>query len=397
MSGIKSTTNLWTAKKWPYRPRPRPNELLTSYLIRIANGLEIKPISFLNAAWGSRQSLLDQDLDNYAPNHVIALLGKGVGVEPDAVHAMTLFEFEGRLNETHIPIGRKAWIMPTTVASNNRKRPGMQFCPTCLARDERPYLRRTWRMAFVTCCIQHGCLLRDRCPYCDQPLHPHLSPSLRHCFRCGRDISKTVDNEKPRFEMIEQQRRFETALEQGWAMLNHRPIYSHLYFCVIRRIAAMFVNGLRAKPFREAVVNQLGGDDSEFEKPTKRQPIEYLGVADRYRLFDLVERTMEDFPHRFVSACRKARLSRSHLIKDMPYVPFVYDEVAKEYLDERPYFPSEAEVMAAAAWLRRTQGRATFRDLKMICGESRAAIYQHMDYERNPATPSRWRVRAFDR
>ncbi len=70
------------------------------------------------------------------------------------------------------------------------------------------------------------------------------------------------------------------------------------------------------------------------------------------------------------------------------------DEVLRSDLDRSPYYPTDIEVEAAANWLRKTRGAASYRDLKEICGESRMAIYRYMDYLRVPSTPSPWRARA---
>lgn len=156
------------------------------------------------------------------------------------------------------------------------------------------------------------------------------------------------------------------------------------------------VNGPRSANFRSATAKLYGGDDSAYPKPTKRQPFEYLEVADRLRLFTQVAKLMEGWPHRFVQAAWDAGIRRSHAIKDMAFVPFIYESELRAYLDATPYYASDGEVAAAAAWLRRTKGAAYYRDLKELCGESRKAIYRHMDYQRKQSKPSIWLERSRD-
>jgi hypothetical protein len=373
---------------WPHRPHPQPDELLSSYLFRTAGGLGMKPITFLNAIWGSQRSLLGYDIDNRAPDGVINRIVENAGIDRAAIVATTLADLKERLNASLIAKARKPWILPITILANDRYRPGLQFCPMCLRTDDKPYLRRTWRLAFATCCTTHGVKLRDRCPHCQAPLHPHRALSLRHCYRCGGDLAHQPVAAPP--SLLEQQREFETALATGWATLAGQPLYAQLYFCVVRQISALLVNGRRTQALRDAVASRFGGDGAEFPKPTERQPIEYLDVDDRARLFDLVRRIMIDFPSRFVEACIAVRIGRSYIDKDMPYVPFVFADIINTQLDQTPYYPTDAEVAAAAAWLRARHGRATYRDLKALCGESRMAIYRHMDYERRQTKPS-WR------
>lgn len=175
-------------------------------------------------------------------------------------------------------------------------------------------------------------------------------------------------------------------------MLAGEPIRAHIYFAIVRQIAALLVNGPRAPALRAVVADNLGGDDTPFEKITPRQPIEYLDVKERHRLFQMVYALVRSWPSNFVMACQEAGIHRSYAIKDMRDPPHVYEQMTRKYLDATPYYPSEREVAAAAAWLRRVKGYASYSDLCSLCGESRALVYQHMDYQRIPSRPSKWRT-----
>ncbi|BBC70902.1 conserved hypothetical protein [Altererythrobacter sp. B11] len=378
---------------WPYQPKPQPDELLSSYLCRLAAGMDLKPITFLNTIFGSRKNLLAQDLDNYAPDRIIERISIGTQRSPDEIAACTLPSLVGTLLTTHNPKGRNPWLLPTTIDNNLRHRFGLQYCADCLTEDDRPHYRKIWRLAFVTTCTRHGKMLRDRCPECESPLHPHAAATAMHCFRCGSDV-REGKQAWTRPDHVAWQSRLERSLRTGWLQLGDETLRSHVGFAIVRQVATLFVNGRKADAFRNAVARDWDGDPVPYAKPTARQPIEYLSIEERHRLFDLVERVMAGWPFRFVHSCAEAGIQRSHAIKDMRSPPFAYEAILRSYLDSRPYYPSEPEVAAAAGWLRRTKGKATYRDLKMICGESRATIYRHMDYERKQTRPSRWRVEA---
>ena len=373
--------------RWPFRPKPQPDELLSSYLCRIAAGMQLKPITMLTVMFGSDRTFLGQDIDNFAPEHVVTAISQGVGMEREAVEATTLRSFEGWLVESYSVKGRKTWILPTVAKSNHRRRHGLQFCPACLASDRRPYLRRTWRLAYATTCTAHGCDLLDGCPACGAVLHPHRSPSIRHCHACGTSLAGAATPAD--LNLVEWQRSLEEVLATGATSLNGDIVWSPAFFAIVRQIGALLVNGPRAEPLRAATTSALGGDPSAFAKSLRRQPIEYLDIDARRRLFDLVRRLMEDWPARFVTACREAGVFRSHVVKDMDVVPFAFERVLREHLDATPYQATDGEVAAAADWLRRTEGVATYKALKALCGESRVALYKHMDYVRRPSTPSR--------
>ncbi len=359
--------------------------------MRVAAGLNLKPVTFLSAIWGSTRSLLNQDLDNYAPAHVAQRVAAGANLDASEVSHMTLAAYAEILLLNHNVGGRNAWILPTTIKSNDRRRRGLQFCPVCLASDRQPYFRRRWRLALITACTEHGVLLRDSCLACEEAIHPHRAPSLTECYRCGESLCKpsvTVTCHDHLAWILEQER----TLARGWAMLAGEPIRAHIYFAIVRQIAALLVNGPRAPAFRAVVAGNFGGDDTPFQKITPRQPIEYLDITERHRLFQMVRNLVRSWPSNFVMACQEAGIYRSHAIKDMRNPPYIYEQVMRGYLDSTPYYPSEREVAAAATWLRRTKGHASYSDLCLLCGESRALVYQHMDYQRIPARPSKWRT-----
>jgi hypothetical protein len=317
---------------WPYRPRPLPDELLTSYLLRLASGLDLRPPRFLSAVWGSSRSLLNQDLDNYAPPHIATRIAAGTCITLDEVEQMTLASYAGTLLLNHNHRGRNPWLLPTTIKSNDRQRRGLQYCPECLAEDAKPYFRRRWRLAFVTICTQHRILLRDGCPSCGEIIHLHRAPTFAHCFKCGESLCTGRRSDAPR-ALLFWQDELEQALDRGWAYLGNSQLYSHLHFSIVRQIATLLVNGRRAPSLRRVVAPAANCSRTGFDKPTRRQPIEYLTLKERYRLFRMVAHLTRDWPGTFVSACDAAGIHRSHAIKDMSYVPFAYERVLREHLD----------------------------------------------------------------
>lgn len=355
--------------------------------------MDLRPITFLNIIFGSAKNLLAQDLDNYAPTRVVERIALGTMRSPDTISGCTFEGYAGTLVAALNLKGRNPWLLPTTINNNRRRRRGLQYCPGCLSSDDKPYYRRRWRLAFVTSCTTHGQLLRDQCPHCQSPVHQHAAASARHCFKCGNSLCEPSPV-VAQHDHLAWQQMLEATLERGWMPLGDDYVRSHVGFAIVRQIAALLINGRHAEALRGAVAKAWGGDPEPYPKPTARQPFEYLVVAQRHRLFDMVQRLMRGWPHQFVHACLQAGMHRSHAIKDMREPPFAYESVMRAYLDATPYYASESEVAAAAAWLRLTTGRATYRELRAICGESRAAIYAHMDYERIPVARSRWRTAA---
>lgn len=59
------------------------------------------------------------------------------------------------------------------------------YCPKCL--EEEAYQRLSWRPAAMAACLQHGCLLLDRCPNCQQAVSI-LELVLVRCQKCQADL-----------------------------------------------------------------------------------------------------------------------------------------------------------------------------------------------------------------
>ena len=94
--------------------------------------------------------------------------------------------------------------MPLGKAGHAGYRPtraGLACCPVCLAQS--PFLRREWRLSFVTACPSHGVELLDACPECGAAYAP-LSNGLGRgrswvgqrelpfawCAECGHDFGE---------------------------------------------------------------------------------------------------------------------------------------------------------------------------------------------------------------
>lgn len=76
-----------------------------------------------------------------------------------------------------------------------------KYCPHCLASDEEPYWRFTWRLAYYKLCPAHEIELVDRCPSCYRRVYPVRGPIglflraasvLCVCQFCGFDLRNTV-------------------------------------------------------------------------------------------------------------------------------------------------------------------------------------------------------------
>ena len=355
-------------KPWPYRSRPRPDELLSSWFLRCAAGLWLKPFALSHAVWGGRLPILTRDIDNFAPAAMVAGMAALTASPLEAARLTSLAELEGRLVEHYTVVGRTNWIMPLGVRHRRRTRGGLQFCPRCLG-EPIAYYRRTWRLAWATVCCRHDCVLLDRCPCCDTPVEPHRAPRLWLCATCGSDLS-VADTKPAPDDLLALQMRHERYLECGWAELGTIVFpFSHLYFELVRQVSRVICTGPRSALLRVALTQ-----DEEEARPFLMtfRDLETLDVGERSRLMSLVAIALEDWPVRFIAAAREARLWRSWATRDRPRLPFQFAAIVDEHLGAGVYNPTRAEIHAAELYLRRVQPGHRREHLRRLVGDCQA-------------------------
>jgi len=354
-------------RPWPFRGRPKPDELFSSWFLRAAHAMMMKPYALGHISWHSTPPALTRDIDGSADDRVVMVMARATATPLARGRQTLLASYEGSLFEKHQPLGRTTWIMPLGVRARTRNHPGLQFCPACMETD--PYFRRLWRIGWATVCIEHRLRLLDRCSQCSSILAPLRARAAFVCHHCSVALSES--ERRPASDLsVSFQRRHELILNDGWAQLGESYFpYSIQYFQTLRHLARAVARGPRAAGFRAAIVARWGGDGAPFDF-AQLPEVEALGAEDRYRLFDLVSRVMLPWPDRFVEAAQAARLWQSWALRDDPDPPFAYSEVVSWNLARPTYSPSVEEVRSAVAYLRSRSAGFTRKDLIRLVGDS---------------------------
>lgn len=169
---------------WPAHPKPLPEELLTSWFVRVAeaNGIKLQTLSWMLFGYGN--SPWHRDVDRQPPARFLDIVCARTGLSRQNANRATLDTYRGRLYPRPRSSGMLRWISPIISAGAARHGFGVQFCPECLAKDAVPYYRKQWRLALSTYCPDHDCFSYDACPACGAPI-----AFFRHDF--GREISET--------------------------------------------------------------------------------------------------------------------------------------------------------------------------------------------------------------
>jgi len=183
---------------WPCHPKPLPDELLSSWLVRIAHAHRLKVQTFCHLIFGKERQIWNRDIDRFAPRWIIHRLSPYTGTSLADAYQTSLGTYRGLLYPYRRDSGVLRWILPLNMWHRKHMGFGLQFCPACLAEDIEPYYRKRWRVALYTCCTRHNTMLYDRCPACGAGVAFHRielgyydraeSWSLTHCHDCGFDL-----------------------------------------------------------------------------------------------------------------------------------------------------------------------------------------------------------------
>ena len=175
---------------WPQRPKRLADELFSSWLWRVAVAANIPPLVFAKQVIGVAADA-DRDIGEAALRHLAQVTGQtpqhlaggllhvlaGAGADSQASLIENVMLADGRFLAAR-----------TRYDAAGRPNPVLQFCPACLAVDARPYFRRSWRLASMVACPEHGCRLHDRCWSCGNPVMPlgqRTTNPTPCCFSCG--------------------------------------------------------------------------------------------------------------------------------------------------------------------------------------------------------------------
>lgn len=338
---------------------PREEELLSSWLVRLAHSNGKSAQRFLTELLGSHRSTLWQtDIDSCHNQKLINSLQQKTTISYERIHSTTLNSYEGWLVEhfNNAP-GTTKWILPLGIKAGRWHLPALQYCPTCLLEDKVPYFRKRWRLAWVTTCVKHGRYLHNCCPYCSKPISFHLFDHLVgyrsfwlpvcHCGNCGFDLRYTHNIsslEAPPLRLIHFQTYLEDMLSKGWVEIPMSSwTYSFAYFETMHHLLILIITRKIVLRDQDIPIFIGKGDRASFEK---------LTVKDRGKLVVIISSLLADWPRSFLQLCHSDSTTSSSLLGDHPlHLPYWYFVIIDTFYNHSWYRPSEKEIAAATNYL----------------------------------------------
>jgi hypothetical protein len=323
-------------KLWPAHPKPLPDELLSSWIVRVAEANAIKLHTLSRMLFGDRRSPWNRDIDRFAPPWLLKTMCHHTGVDYQHVSSTTLATYCERLFPRQTMSGQLYWVLPIISQGTKRRGFGMQFCTACLAEDTTPYFRKQWRLALYTYCPKHQISLYDACPECgasvcyfrrDFGRELAQAPDLGHCTSCGFDF-RQADHRTPDMLTEEVRIQFDAMLS---SLADATPIGSHAeyeFFSVVRQLCRVMCMRQNAGRLQAFVSTQLEQKHDRIWLDSRW--IEHLRITDRHRLLLLALWLLADLEPRLTSAWRQRAVRYNHLVREFPQIPQWYRGVAEK-------------------------------------------------------------------
>lgn len=325
-----------SGKLLPLHLKPKDDELLTSWIVRLALAHALTPTTFDLIFTSSRCARIwaIQDIDlNKMTNDLnpktsltklFLILSKKTATPLRRVKKTTLDEYDGRLYFKIFDSRLYSWLVQHNLNIYlGKRRFGMQACAKCLSEDKEPYFRRTWRFAFVVVCPRHNCFLIDRCPNCFSPILFHRAASymlhvpmkaMTTCYKCWFDIRDTPGEESktqkiPRPEVVNLQTYLTQIAKQRYIKINGiKAVPTVEYFNLLHWLLNTIIQPYPA--ISEIQFSVFKYFDFKFNIPKTLEycTLESLDISERYKLVWLLHHFLSEHPDKYVQFCKPDNL-----------------------------------------------------------------------------------------
>ena len=322
---------------WPLYVKAKEDELLSSWMFRNAHNHHQKIYTFfkkyIDNSKGDQSKIWSVDLDRNPRNDIVLIMSKYTDSSYEKVLSTSLKHFEGRLFESIIPNGNTRWVLPMGHHHTKSKRMSLQYCPSCLLKDQVPYFRKRWKLSISFVCIKCRAILRDSCWSCGAGINFIRSElgrknefNLNHitiCHNCQSDLRHA------RFQSSTDEEYKLQKILYDYIDLGHTPHinYSHLYFDGLYQICGIILTSRKTVfPLQFRIAKECS---IRFKPILDEGEIcfDYLDVKRRMDVLKMAHWLLDQWPERFLSIMKqtKSGLSIQFLnCSDKSKMPFWY-------------------------------------------------------------------------
>lgn len=327
---------------WPIHFKPLPDELLSSWLVRLAHSHGLKVQTFCNLLFGNTRQLWNRDIDRLAPDWLLQALSDRTGTPIEGIFQSTLRSYEGWLYPKMRTSSTLQWITALKLHHRKFEGYGIQFCPQCLTEDSEPYFRKRWRVAFNTICVKHNCMLHDRCQNCGAGIAYHRLDvghkdifdvfSLSTCHHCGFSL----DNSSHREIVAHSQELRKWLLSLSYAAGTFgvkTGIADYKTLRIIRHFVMLLTSSSNAVSLYEFICSKLGISGADLQK--SRLPFEVRAIEGRHHLIQLAGWLLIDLDHRLSMAWHAKAIKYNHMTKGLEDPSSSYIKLTQKYSNWR--------------------------------------------------------------
>lgn len=319
---------------WPIRPRPLPDELLSSWLVRLAHGHGLKVQTFCNLTFGSELQVWNRDIDRLAPPWLLRELVCRTGTPWAIIVRTTLRAYENLLYRKFRSAGSLQWILGLKMYHRKRTGFGLQFCPLCLRLDRVPYYRRSWRVALTTACPIHKTMLHDRCPECHASVAVHRvdmrdrtlgERALSYCHSCGFDLSESQTVQPDYYDSDTADVLRAACSACGYESSPSCSDWNLQRLSVLHHLCQILTSRYQHVRLRQFILSKLSAIDVPLTPG--RVSIEMRSVHERHHLVQLAAWLLVDIRSRLTESWYAGAVRQNLFLKDFDDSPDWYREI----------------------------------------------------------------------
>ncbi|ROT94731.1 hypothetical protein EB809_18820 [Marinobacter sp. R17] len=314
----------------PIHPQPLPDEILSSWMTRLALENQFPLHTFYNKLIQFKGEIWNRDTDRFLQPLLLSQLEKYTGQPQATLQHLSLRYYESILFDHLSEVGNAPWLIPLGIYHRRRRRFGIHYCPVCLAEDRDPYFRRKWRLAFYVACEKHRCLMESGCPRCSAPVTYYRlgmgrsfeikKYKLSTCASCGYNMgwskprqlhSADPQTENILFDLLQ------TFDRQGW----HPPVPSAYSALLFFKGLITLVRLLGRRSVRQRL-EPLASEYQLPNQPNRHCEFEISSIEVRSMLLMAALKLIQNWPDRFVEVCQTTGLTNSRITGDLLNEPF---------------------------------------------------------------------------
>lgn len=371
------------AKHYPVRFLPFEDELITSWLIRLAwaNGQNSQRFMY-ELTSTRRMQVWNTDLDWCGHGDLFIGLEKKLGITENYVHKNTL-KYQLSLISNQMSDKNNCnrhWVVSSKRHKYTETKSGLVVCLLCLREDPTPYLRHWWRLSWYTVCIRHKIQLLEKCPRCNthfdfqyyDRLKTHNAAlflgHIAHCSHCGFDLLLETEGAlcKATFELTKFTEYMVTSYNRGWFRLGQKKHqYTFALFEVIGCLLQLIQGNRYLKPITDHLSNKWD-ISGEFESRPER--FDYLDIASRRGLLIFVYYLLKRYPLSILLLSKKYGITSSYWFHYKQDMPFFFHKPIKQFLDHSWYKPSDEETWNVRQFLIKNNYPVHFYNIRRWLG-----------------------------